>query len=405
MTDGSGQRALQYFTITVNGPLELADPSDQTVVQDRQITSFELPEAAGGSGGYTYTHLDTLPAGLTLNHSTRTISGRPTAAGTYTVLWRVTDSDSATVSQYYTITVNPPLALATPSDRTFTRDEEITVFTLPEATGGSGGYVYTHLGTLPDGLTFYPHTRNVRGTPTTAGTYTVLYRVTDSDAVETRRYFTITVNPPLELADPSDQTFVQDKEITSFTLPAATGGSGGYVYTHLDTLPDGLTLDHASRNISGTPTSSGAYTVLWRVTDSEGEQVSQYFTITVNATSVPIPTPTPTPTPAPGTTPTPTPTPTPAPVPTDPTKTTGVRVESATATSITLTWDQVAGARVYRLQYQTDSQWQNVAAAPWTSATLRGLACPGEYRYRVTAFVSGTGWGTPSEPVTARTSC
>ena len=72
----------------------------------------------------------------------------------------------------------------------------------------------------------------------------------------------------LSLPSITDKVFKKDSVITSFTLPAATGGSGNKTYTCTG-LPTGLTFTASSRQVSGTPTASvGAYTVVYRVTDS-----------------------------------------------------------------------------------------------------------------------------------------
>ena len=43
------------------------------------MTTLNLPEAKNGTGNYTYSHTGTLPAGLTINDTARTLSGTPTA--------------------------------------------------------------------------------------------------------------------------------------------------------------------------------------------------------------------------------------------------------------------------------------------------------------------------------------
>ncbi len=66
-----------------------------------------------------------------------------------------------------------------------------------------------------------------------------------------------------------DQTWRVDTPV-SVTLPEATGGNGTLSYTLTPDLPAGVTLDTATRVVSGTPTaaaSAGTYT--WRAADSD----------------------------------------------------------------------------------------------------------------------------------------
>lgn len=57
----------------------------------------------------------------------------------------------------------------------------MTDLTLSAATNGTTPYIYTLTPAVP-GLTFDAETRQLTGTPMTAGTYNMTYRVTDSDA-------------------------------------------------------------------------------------------------------------------------------------------------------------------------------------------------------------------------------
>lgn len=63
--------------------------------------------ATGGSGGYSWTMSGALPAGLSFNSSNATISGTPTAEGTYSVTFTATDSSGDSHSKTLSITVYP----------------------------------------------------------------------------------------------------------------------------------------------------------------------------------------------------------------------------------------------------------------------------------------------------------
>ena len=80
--------------------------------------------------------------------------------------------------------------------------EEIVSLTLPHATGGDGPLTYSLAPEIP-GLMFDATTRTLSGTPTTAGTYDVEYKVEDNDTNDSESdaatlSFTITVKAPPE---------------------------------------------------------------------------------------------------------------------------------------------------------------------------------------------------------------
>ena len=85
--------------------------ADQAYTAEAAITALQLPEAMGGEGGVTYRVFD-LPAGLTFDADTRTISGTPAAAtaGAVEVTYLAQDSAGAGVTLTFSITVNPELS-------------------------------------------------------------------------------------------------------------------------------------------------------------------------------------------------------------------------------------------------------------------------------------------------------
>ena len=84
-------------------------------------------------------------------------------------------------------------AAVSPGDQTYTVGTAIDALTLPEASGGNGTLAYSLSPNVP-GLTFNASTRQLTGTPTTAGTYAMTYTVTDEDDDTDTLSFTITVN-------------------------------------------------------------------------------------------------------------------------------------------------------------------------------------------------------------------
>ena len=86
---------------------------------------------------------------------------------------------------------------AGPGDLTYTVGTAIDALTLPEASGGNGALWYGLSPRVP-GLTFDAATRQLSGTPGTAGTYTMIYTAVDEDGDADSLGFAITVSdaPP-----------------------------------------------------------------------------------------------------------------------------------------------------------------------------------------------------------------
>ena len=80
-----------------------------------------------------------------------------------------------------------------PGEQMYTVGTAIDALTLPEASGGNAPLSYGLTPTVP-GLTFNATTRQLTGTPSTAGTYAMTYTVTDEDGDTDALSFTITVN-------------------------------------------------------------------------------------------------------------------------------------------------------------------------------------------------------------------
>ena len=81
---------------------------------------------------------------------------------------------------------------ANPGNRTYTEGSAIAPLTLPEASDGNHPLRYS-LSPLVPGLSFDTGTRQLTGTPTTAGTYAMTYTVTDADGDTDSLSFTIIV--------------------------------------------------------------------------------------------------------------------------------------------------------------------------------------------------------------------
>ncbi len=109
--DAAGQDTSLTFSIEVVAFISFAGViADHTFQRAKAITPFVLLEATGGGPPSEYTLTPDLPAGLTFDNSTRTISGIPTvtaAATSYT--FKATGTNGSSDSVRFSITVHGPV--------------------------------------------------------------------------------------------------------------------------------------------------------------------------------------------------------------------------------------------------------------------------------------------------------
>ena len=207
-------------------------------------------------------------------------------------------SNPVTTTPTPTSTTRPvdiaPSFTSSVADVDYTAGTAVSTPTLPAAAGGNGTLIYSLTPAVP-GLSFDTQTRQLTGTPTSPGTYSMTYGVTDADDntkdVDADTIsFTITVAPdtaPSFTGRVSDLDYTAGTEVSRLTLPAATGGNGPLIYSLTPTVP-GLRFSPQTRQLTGTPMSPGAYSMTYGVTDADDNTAdidadTISFTITVIA--------------------------------------------------------------------------------------------------------------------------
>ncbi|WP_242699162.1 MULTISPECIES: IPTL-CTERM sorting domain-containing protein [unclassified Delftia] len=113
-TNASGTSSPATVSITVSAPTLAVAPASLNAGLQGTTYSATI-SASGGTAPYSYTiSSGSLPAGMSLNTSTGTISGTPSSSGTSSFTVTATDANGATGSRAYSVAVTAPVAETVP---------------------------------------------------------------------------------------------------------------------------------------------------------------------------------------------------------------------------------------------------------------------------------------------------
>ena len=155
--------------------------TSQSLANGQAGSSYQATlQATGGTPGYSWSLASgQLPTGLSLS-SAGTLSGTPTAAGTYSFAARVTDNGSPAQSQTTSLSLTIAVPALSITPLSFVSGQSGTAYRASlAATGGTPGYSWTlQSGALPSGLTLSTN-GVISGTPSAAGISSFIVQVTD----------------------------------------------------------------------------------------------------------------------------------------------------------------------------------------------------------------------------------
>ena len=293
------------FTVKASNLLQSAS-QDYTILINKAPTITTTALAAGQTGvAYTqtiavqdgtppYTFLvsaGSLPPGVSLAPASGTISGNPSATGTFTFTVQVTDSASAKAAQSYTLTITAgtsalTITTASPLPQGSVGAAYSSSFT---ASGGTPPYSWSVLGgQLPGGLVLTT-TGALSGTPTSAGGFTFTIQVADRTSAVANKQFSLTIvsKPPAQQLTITTAAFPAGVVGSAYLLTlAATGGAPPYAWSVVSgALPGGLALNATTGTVTGNPSAAGSFPFTVRVTDSAGATAQQPFSIGISAGS------------------------------------------------------------------------------------------------------------------------
>ena len=288
-----GSNIAQVYNLVVYSPLTVLPASSTALAIGTVGNAYnQTISASGGTPNYSFAVTGGgLPGGLNLNHSNGSLSGTPTAAGSFSFIVTVTDSNSDTASQNYTVTVNPAIVVSPTSPTGLAIGTVGNPYSQSITASGGAGGTYTFTTTDPlDGLTLTPGGL-LSGSPTTYGTFSIIVTATDSDGGTGSQQYTLTVNPAI-IVSPTSSTGLAIGTLGNFysqTISATGGAGGSYTFTEVGSL-DGLSLNASSGTLTGTLTAVGSYTFTVTATDSDGGTGTQQYTLTVHPAIIVSPT-------------------------------------------------------------------------------------------------------------------
>jgi len=272
------------YSVTVVAPTITLSPATLPSGTTALAYTATSISSSGGTAPYSYAvTAGALPNGLNLNGS-GTISGMPTATGTFNFTITATDTYGFTSSQAYSIIVADPIVTVTAPASGPLSNAEPGVAYAPvtfTASGGQGSHSFVVAsGALPAGMTLSPG-GTLSGTPTVTGTFN--FSITASDSSPTPGPFTsaavsysLAVTdtlPPALVGMPANIVIEVDYPVTgavaTWTLPTASDNQPGTIVTQTAGLPSGATFP------------LGTTTNTYEARDAANNTVTGSFTVTV----------------------------------------------------------------------------------------------------------------------------
>ena len=301
VTDANGLSSSKVESIKVAAP-PVITTSPLTYKFYKDVANNIPATATAGTGTIAATgawSATGLPAGLSINTATGAISGTATTTGTYIVTQKVIDSNDLFDTEDITIKVVAKPVITTPALPGFELNKAITPVEQTK-TVGSALLPATNAwsivaGTLPNGLSLNPNTGEITGTPTQSGTFPITVKLIDEDGEFSQQVQTINVGvPPLITTTPlTHKLYVGVAANLPSTATAGTGAlqANGWTATG---LPTGMSINPATGAISGTPSATGTFEVIQKVTDVNNLFDVETINVTVVAkpvitTTVPLP--------------------------------------------------------------------------------------------------------------------
>lgn len=291
VTDALDQSTEQEFTLRIL-PYDLAIADIQTPIEGKYGAAISQQlNATGGVPPYSWSASTELPQGIALNSTSGLLQGTPATAGSFTLDFKVTDSNFKSTTKNTTIKITAePVA--------------INIASLPTAKAGTpysaeisttGGVLPVTLSlkagnTLPPGITLLKG--KLTGTPSAAGAFSFTLVAEDSNPAaksSAEQSFNLEIQSYGMEINP-EPALISGKVNEPISIPfTAIGGEPPYKWSTTGALPKGLSINATNGVLAGTPMSLSSNTVTIRVTDSKGFPVMRSLPISITADPLTLP--------------------------------------------------------------------------------------------------------------------
>ncbi|WIM95176.1 putative Ig domain-containing protein [Actinoplanes oblitus] len=225
---------------------------------------------------YTYSIKD-LPAELSFDPATGTITGTPAATFTATIT-ATTTANYVPVPVTFTHTVYSPLTLQPIADQQVDLLSTVNL-PAPVAAGGDGKYTFSASG-LPAELSINTTTGVISGGPVLIqGRYLPTVTVRDGLGGSVSVSFALQAGSASSLQFTSPGVAVTSSLGKAVSIPVTTNAATiGVSISQIDAagLPKGISLDGQGKNLTGTPIVPGVYTVTLTAISPNSKQNTQY---------------------------------------------------------------------------------------------------------------------------------
>lgn len=271
---------------TTEEPTPALPPVEASITLDGAMVGKDATGSITVTGeGWTLKEVKGLPEGLKVDLATGAITGIPLVAGAATVT-AVVENNGETKEIPLNIDIADKPVVEAPEKFSITPNGLADSYTVDEAaapitfTGAPEGAEYSATG-LPEGMSIDPATGEITGTPTTEGAYDVKVRATvtnEASSAWAESSFTMNVKAPVEESTldivnaTPDGVLATSKKVT-LEITGVPEGEGFSVTG----LPEGLTVDEATKTLNGQVhlNNAGSYDIT--VTTDGGATVTKTF--------------------------------------------------------------------------------------------------------------------------------
>ncbi len=222
-TNASGTSAAATVTITVTAPTLALSPTGHFTLRENEAFSQTFTASNGGAP-YSYAITGSLPAGISFNAASATLSGNPTVSGEFPLTLTVTDTYGATTSANVVLAIGDALPVA-PSMSSVTTSGLTTTVDLTEGATG-GPFTGADLVSL---------------SPPSAGTATII--LGDTAAVDSSAAIASAIREGRYRLRFTASPAFSGNAVATYTLTSATGVSAPATVTFSVTARPDLSVD------------------------------------------------------------------------------------------------------------------------------------------------------------------